>query len=126
MLASSLTSLLAFVLFSWLTFHPRRRSHNADGSVNGSFYPRISPTSFYPMQARIATDAQATTMVEKWLTPKDKFCIAEDGDMAGNNRNCWWGLPSIQASDSAFPPLGYWRGFTWGPMVQLTYWALQQ
>ena len=39
---------------------------------------------------------------------------------------CYWGLPSISASDPAFPPLGYWRGFVWGPQAQLTYWALQQ
>ena len=28
-------------------------------SANGSFYRRISPTSFYPLMARAATDAQA-------------------------------------------------------------------
>ena len=25
----------------------------------------------------------------------------------------------------AFPPLGYWRGYVWGPMAQLTYWSLR-
>ena len=110
---------------------------NASGIVTGSncssvdcckdgWYNRISPTSFYPMQSGIATDAQATTMVEKWLTPKDRFCIAPEGDSAGNDAGCHWGLPSISASDPAFPPLGYWRGFVWGPQAQLTYWALQQ
>ena len=48
------------------------------------------------------------------------------GDFAGNADTCYWGLPSINAADPAYPPLGYWRGFTWGPMAQLTYWALQQ
>jgi hypothetical protein len=38
---------------------------------------------------------------------------------------CYWGLPSISADDPAFPKLGYWRGYVWGPMVQLTYWGLQ-
>eukprot|EP00656_Telonema_subtile_P004654 TRINITY_DN12117_c0_g1_i3.p1 TRINITY_DN12117_c0_g1~~TRINITY_DN12117_c0_g1_i3.p1 ORF type:complete len:517 (-),score=119.06 TRINITY_DN12117_c0_g1_i3:216-1766(-) len=92
---------------------------------NGSgFYRRISPTSFYPMQAGVATPEQATTMVSKWLLNPDHFCISPDGDFKGNSDDCYWGLPSIQASDVAFPPLGYWRGYVWGPMIQLTYWAL--
>ena len=37
----------------------------------------------------------------------------------GNADSCYWGLPSIQASDPAYPPLGYWRGYVWGPMIQL-------
>jgi hypothetical protein len=92
----------------------------------GGWYNRISPTSFYPMQSGIATDAQATTMMNRWLFNKDRFCIAPEGNSAGNDGGCHWGLPSISASDPAFPPLGYWRGFVWGPMVQLTYWGLQQ
>lgn len=73
---------------------------------NGTFYRRISPTSFYPMQAGIATQAQAETMVTKWLMSPDHFCISPNGDFAGNSDSCYWGLPSIQASDPAFPPLG--------------------
>ena len=65
-------------------------------------------------------------MVQKWLMNKDKFCITEGGDMAGNADTCWWGLPSINAADSSYPPLGYWRGYVWGPMIQLVYWGLQQ
>ena len=34
------------------------------------------------------------------------------------------GLPSISADDPAFPALGYWRGYVWGPMAMLTYWGL--
>ena len=30
------------------------------------------------------------------------------------------------SDDPTFPPLGYWRGYVWGPMAQLTYWALQE
>ena len=30
------------------------------------------------------------------------------------------------AADPAFPPLGYWRGFVWGPMAQLVYWSLDR
>ena len=64
-------------------------------------------------------------MIEQWLFNKDRFCIAEDGDFSGLDDTCYWGLPSIQASDPAYPPLGYWRGYVWGPMAQLTYWSLQ-
>jgi len=92
---------------------------------NGTFYRRISPTSFYSMMAQAATDEQAATMMTRWLLSPDHFCIAPDGDFRGNSDDCYWGLPSIQKADPAFPPLGYWRGYVWGPMAQLTYWSLQ-
>jgi len=92
---------------------------------NGSFYRRISPTSFYSMLAQAATDEQATSMVRLWLLSPEHFCISPTGDYVGNSDDCYWGLPSIQKSDVAFPPLGYWRGYVWGPMAQLTYWSLQ-
>ena len=88
--------------------------------ANGTFYPRRSPTSFYAMQAGAATDAQATTMMNS-----SHFCIAKGGDFKGNSDTCYWGLPSIEASDPAFPALGYWRGYVWGPQTMLTCWALQ-
>ena len=91
---------------------------------NESFNRRISPTSFYSMLAGAATDDQATQMVNNWLHSPEHFCIAKDGDFKGNKDTCYWGLPSIEASDPAFPPLGYWRGYVWGPMAQLTYWSL--
>jgi hypothetical protein len=62
-------------------------------------------------------------MVTKWLTNPDHFCVSLD-DFSGNRDDCYWGLPSIQASDPAYPPLGYWRGYVWGPQIQLTYWGL--
>ena len=93
---------------------------------NGSFYERISPTSFYPLQVRTATDEQADSMVSNWLQNSKRFCISQTGDPSENEPNCYWGLPSIQASDPSYPPLGYWRGYIWGPMAQLTYWSLQQ
>lgn len=92
---------------------------------NGSFYRRISPTSFYALLAKAATDAQAESMVRNWLLSPEHFCIAVNGDFVGNSNDCYWGLPSIEASDPAFPPLGYWRGYVWGPMAQLTYWSLR-
>ena len=95
-------------------------------SGNASFYRRVSPTSFYPLLARVASDDQARAMATGWLMNSSRFCIDPNGDVANNPASCWWGLPSINAADPAYPPLGYWRGFTWGPMAQLTYWALQQ
>eukprot|EP00937_MAST-01D_sp_MAST-1D-sp2_P000362 g362.t1 len=92
---------------------------------NGSFYRRISPTSFYPLIANASTDAQAEAMVSGWLTNKTRFCISDTYETT-NSETCYWGLPSISADDPAFPPLGYWRGYVWGPMAQLTYWGLQQ
>lgn len=58
------------------------------------------------MLAHAASDDQATQMVEKWLQSPKHFCIAPNGDMAGNVDTCYWGLPSIEASDPAFPALG--------------------
>jgi len=91
---------------------------------NGSFYRRISPTSFYALGARAASDKQAALLVSSWLLNATRFCIAPDGNMSMNTDVCYWGLPSISASDPAFPPLGYWRGFVWGPMALLVYWSL--
>ena len=64
-------------------------------------------------------------MVHQWLLSPDHFCISADGDFQRNRDACYWGLPSIEASDAAFPGLGYWRGYVWGPMALLTYWGLQ-
>eukprot|EP00301_Raphidiophrys_heterophryoidea_P017925 c2923_g1_i1.p1 GENE.c2923_g1_i1~~c2923_g1_i1.p1 ORF type:complete len:932 (-),score=169.29 c2923_g1_i1:264-3059(-) len=93
---------------------------------SGEFYRRISPTSFYPLAGRIATDTQASVMVSGWLLNKTRFCISPTGDYSGNTNDCYWGLPSINAQDSAYPSLGYWRGYIWGPMALITYWGLQQ
>jgi hypothetical protein len=93
---------------------------------NGTFHRRISPTSFYPlMAANTTSDAQADAMMTGWLTNRSRFCISPDF-RTKNSPECYWGLPSISADDPAFPPLGYWRGYVWGPMAQLTYWGLQQ
>ena len=56
---------------------------------------------------------------DRWLLNSTRFCISEDWP-SGVTDDCYWGLPSISADDPAFPPLGYWRGYVWGPMIQLT------
>ena len=80
--------------------------------ANGTFYRRISPTSFYSMMAEV--------MVAEWLTNSTRFCINENFP-TGSPSHCYWGLPSISADDSTYDAQGYWRGYIWGPMAQLTY-----
>lgn len=59
------------------------------------------------------------------LLNSSRFCVSPKGDFSGNNATwCYWGLPSVSADDPAFPQLGYWRGFVWGPMALLVYWGL--
>ena len=48
-------------------------------------------------------NTQAELMMSDWLHSPDHFCIAADGDFAGNKDTCYWGLPSISADDAAFP-----------------------
>jgi hypothetical protein len=90
---------------------------------NGTFYPRISPTSFYPLLANASTDSQAEAIVKHWLTNRSRFCI-NPNYKTENSDTCYWGLPSISADDPAFcttihNPSCYWRGFVWGPMTQV-------
>jgi hypothetical protein len=77
------------------------------------------------MMANASTDKQAEAMTVHWLTNKTRFCINENYETENEGR-CYWGLPSISADDPTFPPLGYWRGYVWGPMAQLTYWSLAE
>ena len=59
-----------------------------------------------------------------WLLNASRFCVSPTANFSDNNASCYWGLPSISADDVAFPKLGYWRGYVWGPMSLLTYWGL--
>lgn len=43
--------------------------------TNGTMSHRVSPTSFYPLLASIATDAQAERMAVEWLGDPRRFCI---------------------------------------------------
>ncbi|GAB5360158.1 hypothetical protein AAMO2058_000603600 [Amorphochlora amoebiformis] len=92
----------------------------------GKPYARITPTSFYPLLTGVVTDEQVTGMIENWLFSRERFCLDREGDVTRNTDTCHWGLPSVSADDPAFPPLGYWRGYVWGPMAQITYWSLEQ
>jgi Trehalase len=80
---------------------------------DGRFSNRISPTTFYPMIAGIATEEQARRMVREHLT----------------NPNEFWGLyviPTISRNDPAFQDQYYWRGNIWGPTNYLVYQGLNR
>eukprot|EP00041_Stephanoeca_diplocostata_P029430 m.868267 g.868267 ORF g.868267 m.868267 type:complete len:949 (-) comp23560_c0_seq2:326-3172(-) len=116
---------------------------------NGTSYPRVSPTSFYPMLSGLATDEQAVAMVTRWLTNASRFCVPPNASAwppqqpppatTQTLRNapsmdppqCYWGMPSISADDPAYMVAGgtsgiYWRGQTWAPQAYLVYAALQR
>lgn len=79
----------------------------------GELSRRISPTNFYSLLARAATQEQAERMVSEHLYNPAEF---------------WgeWVLPSIARNDPAFPEQDYWRGRIWGPMNFLTYISLRR
>ena len=69
-----------------------------------------------------------------FVLQNDPFTKTGSGQLQGKLKTqpcfsgCYWGLPSISADDVAFQKTGddgYWRGHVWGPMIQLTYWGLQ-
>ena len=78
----------------------------------GELNPRISPTNFYPLIARAATEEQARRMVAEHLTNPEEF---------------WgpWVMPASPCNDPAFKDQDYWRGRIWGPMNFLVYLGLR-
>ncbi|MCG6928808.1 MAG: hypothetical protein LJF30_26320 [Acidobacteria bacterium] len=80
--------------------------------TTGEFTPRVAPTHFYPLIAKVATPEQAERMVrEHLLNPEE---------LGGE-----WMIPSIARSDPAFPDNSYWRGRIWAPMNFLVYLGLR-
>ena len=80
---------------------------------SGEFSHRLSPTSFYPLFAGIATPSQAGRMVKEHLLNPSEF----------------WGtyvIPSIARNDPAFPDQFYWRGSIWGPTNYMVYEGLKR
>ncbi|KPL22495.1 MAG: hypothetical protein AMS23_07835, partial [Bacteroides sp. SM1_62] len=69
---------------------------------------RISPTNFYALIARAATQEQAERMIQEHFYNPDEF----------------WGeyiLPSIARNDPSYTGQDYWRGSIWAPMNFLVY-----
>jgi hypothetical protein len=80
---------------------------------NGKFSHRLSPTSFYPLFAGIATQRQAERMLKGYLLNPKEF----------------WGayvIPSISRSDPAFSDQFYWRGSIWGLTNYMVYQGLKR
>lgn len=78
----------------------------------GEFSPHLSPTSFYPLLGKVASDAQASRMINEHLLNPTEF---------------WgeWVIPSIARNDPAYPEQHYWRGPIWAPMNILVYLGLR-
>ena len=91
----------------------------------GAFSNRLTPTVFYPLLGGAGTGAQVGELL-RHLYNASEFCVS--GVWEGNPEGCYWGLPSVSASDAAFmQPQNYiyWRGLSWGPMALLTWWSLR-
>jgi len=91
------------------------------------FVQHVTPTSFYPMAIGAGTDDQDQMMAQSWLLNASRFCLSPRGDFEGNDpEKCYWGLPSISADDPTYMQNKwvYWRGYTWGPMSQVSVFIL--
>lgn len=69
---------------------------------------RMSPTNFYPLLGKAASQKQAERMIREHFYNPDEF---------------WgeWILPSISRNDPAYHDNDYWRGRIWAPMNFLVY-----
>jgi putative isomerase len=78
----------------------------------GILSKRLAPTLFYPLLAKIATQAQADRMINEHFFNPEEF---------------WsdWVLPSIARNDPAYSDQEYWRGRIWAPMNFLVYLGLR-
>jgi hypothetical protein len=77
----------------------------------GEFSSILSPTNFYPLLAKVPTQAQAVRMIKEHLLNPEEFF----GE---------WMLPSIAKNVPAYADQDYWRGRIWGPMNFLVYMGL--
>ncbi|MDZ7319854.1 MAG: trehalase family glycosidase [candidate division KSB1 bacterium] len=78
----------------------------------GELSRRISPTNFYALIGKAATQEQAERMInEHFYNPKEFW-----GE---------WVLPSIARNDPAYTGRDYWRGSIWAPMNFLVYLGLR-
>jgi len=78
----------------------------------GEASPKLSPTSFYPLLAKVPTPEQARRMVDEHYF--------DAGEFHGE-----WVIPSIARDVKGFDDQEYWRGRVWGPMNFLVYLGLR-
>jgi glycogen debranching enzyme len=82
--------------------------------VDGSLAERITPTSFYPMLAGLATREQAAALINRHLRSRETFF--------GHPT-----IPSVPRSSPYYDGDGdYWRGRIWPPMSYLCWAGLRQ
>ncbi|MGQ7847017.1 MGH1-like glycoside hydrolase domain-containing protein [Granulosicoccus sp. 3-233] len=81
----------------------------ANRMMDGRFVQALAPTSFFPMAAGIATEAQVDSLIRNYLKPEEKF----GGQFV---------LPSATRDDPAYQDNVYWRGRIWAP---LNYWVYE-
>jgi hypothetical protein len=73
----------------------------------GKLDPKLSPTNFYPLIAKVPTQQQAERIEAHYFNPNEFY-----GE---------WVIPSIARNVPAFKDQEYWRGRIWGPMNFLVY-----
>ena len=73
----------------------------------GELSPKVSPTNFYPLIAKVPSQQQAVRMQVHYFNPEEFH-----GE---------WVIPSIARNVPAFKDQEYWRGRIWGPMNFLVY-----
>jgi len=94
------------------TFWDNSRKIFANRLVSGEFVRSVAPTSFYPLLAGCATEAQIECMIAH----------LDDPAMFGGEH----GIPSVSRSDPAYADNTYWRGRTWPPLNYLVWQALRR
>ena len=77
----------------------------------GKFSSRISPTSFYPMIVKLASEDQVESMMQKYFWNPDKFY----GEYI---------IPTCTRDDELYHLQDYWQGRIWPPTNFLTYLGL--
>lgn len=78
----------------------------------GKFSKVLSPTLFYPLIAKVATEKQAQRMIEAHLENPEEFAID-------------WMLPSVSANHADYKKEAYWKGAVWSPLNFLVYLGLR-
>jgi neutral trehalase len=94
-------------------WHEERGIYLNRRTDSGAWSHRLSPTNFYALLGRAATQAQAERLVAEHFYSPEEF---------------WgeWIMPSISRDDPAYPEQTYWRGRIWAPMNTLVYLGLRR
>jgi putative isomerase len=94
------------------TLWDEQRGIFANRLRSGAFVRSVSPTSFYPLVAGIATDGQVEFLLGH----------LEDPSMFGGN----FIIPSVSRDDPAYHDNTYWRGRVWPPLNYLVWHGLRR